>query len=208
MLELDLEQGSSEWFQARLGMATGSRFKDILTGTGKLSTSADKYMNELLAEMIVGKPIETFQKTEWMERGNELEQEAADMYSFEKDIDVKEVGFVVHKDRIAGASPDRLVGEDGLLEIKCPAPHTHVNYLLKNKIDTAYIPQVQGQLWLTGRKWCDWFSYHPDMPSVCVRVERDEAYIKKLEDAIAGFNLKLQSKKDELERRGLLDAQA
>lgn len=203
MIELDLQQGSEAWFNARLGIPTGSRFKDILTGTGKASTSADKYMNELLAEMVAGKALDSF-KSDWMERGNELEAEAADSYSFLKDVDLQEVGFVLHKDKIAGASPDRIIGDDGLLEIKCPAPHTHIEYLLKNKMDTAYIPQVQGQLWITGRKWCDWFSYHPDMPSVCVRVERDEAYIKKLEDAIIGFNLKLQSKIDELKRRGIL----
>lgn len=204
MIELDVEQGSIEWFEARLGIPTASRFKDILTGTGKLSSSSEKYMNELLAEMIAGKPLETF-KSEWMERGNELEQEAADMYSFLKEIDVQKAGFVVHKDRLAGASPDRFISDDGLLEIKCPAPHTHVDYLLRNKIDIAYVPQVQGQLWITGRKWCDWFSYHPDMPSVCVRVERDEDYIAKLEEVIRAFNERLSDKKNLLIERGIIN---
>src|ERR1051326_7063323 len=105
-----------------------------------------------------------------------------------------------------GASPDRLVGDDGQLELKCPSPETHVRYLLfpQKGVDAEYRVQVQGQLYVTKRAWCDVVSYHPDLPSVIVRVERDEEYIALLAEALTTFCAQLAEGKAELERRGLL----
>jgi len=204
MIIVDVEQGSEAWFEVRGAIPTASEFSKIITSTGKASTQAEAYMDRILAQIITGKCIQQFERTEYMERGVELEAEAADNYEFLFDIEPQKAGFYVHDDKIAGASPDRLVGDDGLLEIKCPAAHTHVSYLLANKIDSAYIPQVQGQLWLTERKWCDWFSYHPDMKPVCVRVYRDDAYIAEMEAAIRKFMDKLNEKKQILIERGII----
>lgn len=204
MIHLDIEQNSPEWFEVRNAIPTGSEFSRIITSTGNASTQADAYMDRILAQIVTGKAIQTFDRTEYMERGVELEAEAADNYAFLYDADPQKAGFFVHDNKIAGASPDRLIGEDGLLEIKCPAAHTHISYLIKNDIDSAYTPQVQGQLWLTERKWCDWFSYHPDMKPVCIRVYRDEVYIAKLESAIRKFMKKLNAKKQILIERGVI----
>ena len=206
MIHLDLQQGSDEWYQARCAIPTGSGFSKIITSAGKASTQADAYMNEIIAQILIGKPVQVFQKTEWMERGNELEQEAADMYEFMNDEQVEKCGFFLHDDKIAGASPDRLVGDKGLLEIKCPAPHTHVKYLLRQSVDSSYIPQVQGQMWVAEREWCDWFSYYPDMQPVQVRVERDDAYIAAMEKAVSEFHEKLQAKLEKLKALGVYEA--
>ncbi len=204
MKTFDVEQGSEEWFAARVGIPTASKFDKILTPTGKASTQADGYAAELLAEIITGKPVQTFEKTPWMERGNELEAEAALYYELQNDIEVKAVGFCTDDLGLYGCSPDRLVGEDGLLEIKCPAPHTHVQYLLSGKVDNGYMPQIQGQLLVTGRKWCDWMSYNPEMPALVIRVERNEEYIANLKKELEGFAAKLAANKQALKDKGYL----
>ena len=204
MIVLDVKQGSIEWLSARLGLPTASEFNKIITSTGNASSQKAAFMHKLLAELITDSPLETFQKTEWMDRGNELESTAVSLYEFQNDIETETIGFCLHDDKIAGASPDRLVGEDGLLEIKCPAPQTHVDYLLKQKVDSNYIPQVQGQLWITGRKWCDWISYHPEMPPVIIRVERDEEFISKMDSALKKFSSDMEEKKQILQERGIL----
>ncbi len=201
----DFEQGSEEWLQIRLGKPTASEFDKIITGTGSKSTQASDYINKLLAELLTKKPVNTFQKTEAMERGNELEQEAADYYEMLNNIDLVKIGFCVDDAEQYGCSPDRLVGEDGLLEIKCPLAHTHVKYLLSGKMDTGYIPQVQGQLMITGRAWCDFMSYHPDMPPLIVRVARDEEYILNLKGELSGLLSKLNERKSNLISKGFLD---
>ena len=128
----NVEQGTEEWHNLRLGVPTASRFSDIITPSkGDLSKSADKYMNELIAEKITLQR-EQFKMTDWMERGNELEAEARDVYSFLSDNEVTEVGFITNDDGTIGASPDGLIGKDGGLEIKCPKASTMVKYLDKN----------------------------------------------------------------------------
>jgi hypothetical protein len=180
----NVEQGTPDWFELRKGIPTASNFSKILTPTGRLSTSKDTYLYELLSESVLGYKEETT-KTEWMERGNELEEEAAVLYELATDIDTEIVGFITNNG--VGCSPDRLVGKEGLLEIKCPKPSTHTKYIVSQKMDNKYIPQVQGQLMVTGRKWCDWMSYHPELPPVIVRVERDEKYIEKLSTELEKF---------------------
>lgn len=179
MIVLDLEQGSPEWLAARLGIPTASCFDKLITATGKASTQADAYANKLIAELLTGEQ-DGIEQTAYMARGNELEPHAAAFYAVHSDADPATVGFVLRDDRRVGCSPDRLVGADGLLEIKCPAPHTHVGYLLDNCLPSKYRAQVQGQMLLTGRDWCDFLSYHPTMPPLLVRVERDDKFIAAL----------------------------
>lgn len=179
----NFEQGSQEWLQSRLGKPTASNFGKLITPTGKPSASAEGYINELVAQRITGE-IPEFFKSEAMERGNELEPHAKASYEFTHDIEVVEVGLCLHDDFECGASPDGLIGDDGGIEIKCPLPHTHVAYLRGGEVPSKYIPQIQGCMWITGREWWDFMSYHPSMQDLIVRVYRDEAYIKKLADIV------------------------
>lgn len=205
MLTYDVEQGSDEWFEARLGIPTASEFDKIITAGGKVSTQAEAYAARLLAEILTGKPVQTFEKTPWMERGAELEEEAAQYYELQNELDLVKVGFCTDDNKLYGCSPDRLVGEEGLLEIKCPAPHTHVQYLLNGTIDKGYWPQIQGQLLVTGRQWCDWMSYNPEMPAVIIRMQRDEEFIGALKAALVLFRSKLDVDRALLISRGYLN---
>lgn len=201
---INCEQGSVEWFDARAFIPTASNFDRIITPTGKESTQVDAYANEILAAKIAGKAVTTFEGNMWTERGNELEPEAAAFYEFTKNIQTEVVGFCTNDAGTYGASPDRLVGEDGLLEIKCPAPHTHVSYMLNGKAEQKYIPQIQGQLLITGRKWCDFISYHPEMPSIIIRIERDDSYINELIKFLDKFDELLNKKELTLKEKGYL----
>lgn len=175
---LEHEQGSEEWFAARLGIPTASMFKEIITSQGKRATSLNGYANKLAAEILMGKAPESFE-SEWMRRGTELEPQARAFYEFERDCEVQEVGLCLLDDGSAGASPDGL-GETRGLEIKCPAPHTHVDYLSKWKVPAAYVPQVQGCMWICERDEWDFLSFHPDMPPMLLTVKRDEKFIAEL----------------------------
>ena len=191
----DVQQGTTAWLNLRAGKPTSSEFDKILTPTGKPSKSADPYMHKLIAERLMGHPIEQYVSID-MDRGSRLEAEAVSFYEFQRDFETQKVGFITNDEETIGASPDRLVGEDGLLEIKCPAEHTHVSYLLYKPVDRKYWPQLQGQLWVTGRQWVEICSYHPEMPPAMVRVERDEKYIQLLAGAVTAFS-------EELERQWL-----
>jgi len=191
MITLDCEQGTEDWFAGRRGIPTASNFSKIITGTGKASTSADTYMNELLAEWLADKSY-SIEQSEWMARGNELEAEARAWYAMNADLEVSEVGLCYLDDkRLIGASPDGLCGDEGQLEIKCPKHSTHIGYLLKGKLPSAYKQQVQGQLWITGRQWCDFISYHPDFDPMLIRIERDEAFITELSAQVSKFVTKM-----------------
>jgi len=180
---IDHEQGTQEWLTSRLGCPSGSGFDKLITSTGKPSTQSEGYINQLIAESITGKPTE-FKVTEAMERGTELEPMARNFYELAS-AEVQEVGFCMHDVLRCGVSPDGLVGEDGGLEIKCPAPHNHVAYLREGKLPTKYKQQVMGCLWVTGRDWWDFVSYHESMPALIVRVHRDEDFINALATEVA-----------------------
>ena len=181
---LDHEQRSDEWYAARLGVPTASSFSRLITPTGKPAAGGDSYIDELIAEKITGKAIE-IPVTYAMTRGITIEPEARKNYEFIHDCTVYEVGLCLHDELEAGASPDGLIGEDGLLEIKCPLAHTHIGYLREGRLPPKYNAQVQGQLWITGRQWCDFMSYHPDMKIFIVRVKRNEKFIATLEELVA-----------------------
>ena len=198
----DLEQGTPQWFAARAGLPTASCFDKILTPTGKASTQSDIYANTLLAEIMTGGAVQDWEGNQWTERGNELEDEAVMFYEMQKDIATEKVGFVTNHG--VGCSPDRFVGDDGLLEIKCPKASTQVKYLLNDKLETKYIPQIQGQLYVTGRKWCDWLAYSPEVPSIIIRVQRDESYITALAGALKKQLEKIETKKLKLIELGYL----
>ena len=183
---LHFEQGSPEWFQIRLGKVTASRFSDVLAkGSGATRKS---YMYQIIAERLSVEVQESFTNAA-MQRGIELEPEAREHYENKNLQAVEQVGFVVHDDW-TGVSPDGFVGDDGLIEIKCPNSTTHIGYIIRNVFPSTYKAQVQGQLWVTGRQWCDFVSYDPRIPQnpmFTVRVERDEEYIKELQTAITIF---------------------
>jgi putative phage-type endonuclease len=197
-----MDQGTAEWFAARLGKATASRICDIVATTkGGWGASRKNYAAQLLTERLTGEPADSFTNAA-MQWGVATEPEARQAYSFRHDVDVVEVGFIDHP-RIAmsGASPDGLVGSAGLVEIKCPNSATHITTLLEGKVPAKYVTQMQWQLACTGRHWCDFASYDPRLPEsmrlFVARIERDEAEITRLEDAVAEFLAEI----DQIERR-------
>ena len=178
---LEMEQGTQEWLEARLGCPSGSGFSKLITASGTPSSSAESYINDLIAELITGEST-PFHVTEWMQRGTELEPFARMNYELETDLEVTQVGFCMPDNNLrCGVSPDGLIGGDGGIEIKCPKPSTHVKYLRKGTLPSEYKAQVMGCLWITGREWWDFMSYHPQMPNLLIRVHRDEEYINQLE---------------------------
>ena len=202
MIRLDVQQGSPEWAHARLGIPTASEFSRILTPkTLRPSESAVGYHNELLAEWLLGEPLESGDDG-FMRRGHVLEEDAVRYYEFERGLDVDRVGFVLRDDRRSGCSPDGLVGVDGLLEIKCPSPAMHVGYLLEAPVD-KYRLQVQGNVWIAERDWCDLLSYHPSLPPALVRCYRDDKVIKALAAVVEAFCDHLAEARARLEARGL-----
>ena len=192
MIIHDTIQGSTEWLQLRAGIPTASCFDMIITPQGRPSKQWERYMHTLLAERIMKRPVVEFVST-WMARGNQMEAEAVAFYESMRELDTDRIGFLTNDLGTIGASPDRFVGDEGLLEIKAPKEHVHIEYLLKKSVDSAYYPQVQGQLWISGRKWLDILSYSPELPPALIRVERDEEYLAKLAVAVEEFS-------DELER--------
>jgi putative phage-type endonuclease len=173
-----MEQRTDEWFAARAGKVTASRISDVIAKTKSgYSASRANYMAQLVAAM------------QW---GTDTEPFARAAYEIEKDVFVEEVALVPHPSiQFSAASPDGLVGDDGLLEIKCPNTATHIDYLIANKVPEKYKPQMAWQMACTGRKWCDFVSYDPRMPEVMqmllVRYERDDAYIAELEAEVTKF---------------------
>jgi putative phage-type endonuclease len=175
-------QGSDEWFQLRLGVATASNFDKIITSTSKESATLPKYALELATQSLLSEPEESY-KNAVMQRGNDLEPVARQAYCEETFSEVEEITMFKSDCGNFGYSPDGLIGDDGLLEIKCPFATTHTKYLLDNKMPADYWQQVQGGLWVSGRKFCDFVSFHPNFKEkqlFIVRVERDEKFIIEL----------------------------
>ena len=178
----DIVQGSEEWLQLRLGVATASNFDKIITSTGKESATLPKYALEIATQSLLNQPEPSY-KNEAMQRGNDLEPIARQAYAEQTFQIVEEITMFKSGCGNFGYSPDGLLGDDGLLEIKCPMAITHAKYLLDNKMPTDYWQQVQGGLWVSGRKWCDFASFHPNFKEkqlFIIRVERDEKFIAEL----------------------------
>lgn len=181
------DQGTPEWFSARAGIPTASRFATVLASGrgGGESKTRRKYMLQLAGEQITGQPMDGYSNGH-MERGKEMEAEARDLYALVRDSAPEQVGFMRRGD--AGASPDALIGNDGLLEIKTKLADLQIEVLLANRLPPEHVAQIQGQLWISGRSWCDFVSYCPGLPIFIHRVDRDEQYIAKLAVEVETFN--------------------
>jgi hypothetical protein len=201
VIALDMEQGSLEWHMARLGIPTSSRFGSIITPLG-VPSKGEGYIGELADAWLIGQPDpDSNFENYWMKRGKLLEPEARALYCMMRDVEVQEVGFVFRDAmRREGCSPDGLVGEDGGWECKTPKLSTHREYLLAGVLPATYRPQVQGSMWITGRKWWDFMSFHPLTQPLIVRVERDDEYIRKLEIYMKAFLSDLNFMKKKLEK--------
>lgn len=190
-------QGSEEWIEARIGLATGSKFKVLQAKASKGSTVRGKtskdYMKQLAAERLTGLPCVSYKDAN-MDWGTDNEAGARVVYQAIYGVTVDEVGFVQLDDNV-GVSPDGLVGDDGMIEIKCPKTTTHIDTILRNKVPAEYIPQIQGNMWVCDRQWCDFISFDPRMKSTriwVIRVERDQKYIDNLKREVIGFVLELK----------------
>jgi len=195
----NFEQGSPEWIQARLGIPTASEFSKIVTSKGAPSDSAGAYMETLLAEWYTKKPVDDF-FSRWMKRGIELEPEAADEYAWRRDVNLEKIGLAYLDERkLVAGSPDRLVGKNGLLEIKCPKASTMVKYLMTKRVPSNYLIQVMGQLWITEREWADFMAYHPDFNEpLIIRIERNEFLINRIAEAVESFIDDMLEKRERL----------
>jgi YqaJ-like recombinase protein len=180
----DCDQGTPEWFQARCGVVTASTFSDVLAkGEGKSRT---KLLYSIAAEILSGKPTPSWGSNVHTERGHEMEGEVRSLYEAFLDHEIAQVGFM-RLGRI-GCSPDSLVGGNGLLEIKTRLPHLQIEVLERGTLPPENRAQVQGQLLVSGREWCDYRSYWPGLPQLKLRVHRDETYLKTLQDELDRFH--------------------
>lgn len=188
----EIVQGSPEWFQIRCGKATASRIADIIARTKSgYSASRANYAAQLVAERLTGTVAESFTSAA-MQHGTDTEPMARSAYQFYTDADVVQEGFVLHPSIAdAGASPDGLVGDAGLVEIKCPNTATHIDTLLSGTVPGKYLTQMHWQMACTGRNWCDFVSFDPRLPEsmrlFVHRVERDDARVAELEAEVVTF---------------------
>jgi len=185
---INCEQYSPEWWAERLSKPTSSQYSRIITSKGEPSKQRTAYMYELAAERLTGAQEDTF-ISRAMEKGAEREALSRQVYEMENEVEVVQVGLCISDCGRWGASPDGLVGDDGMVELKNPLGKTQVERLLaaEPKLPTAYIQQVQGQLLVTGRLWCDFVSYVPGLPLFTMRVYRDSIFCDKLEAALIEF---------------------
>jgi hypothetical protein len=202
MIALDVAQGSPEWIEARLGRPTASQFHRVLPPkTRKPGTGAVTYMRELLAEWAVGEPMYIHDDGA-IERGSLMEDAAVGYYHVVYDSVTTPVGFVLDDGSRWGASPDRLVGDDGGLEIKSPTAKVQVENLLDG-LEGKYWAQAQGGLLVTGRAWWDILSFHELLPTALLRVEPDLPYLRQLEEELGHFTERLEREKARLLDMGL-----
>ncbi len=185
---LRIDQGTDEWYLARIGIPTASRFKDVLAkGEGK---TRRRYMLDLAGELITQEPAESYSNAH-MERGKAMEDEARDLYCFMTNAELDRVGFIKRGD--TGCSPDALIGESGGIEIKTKLPALQIECLLADKVPSEHAAQLQGFLWVAEREWVDFVSYWPRLPLFVKRVYRDEDYITNLAAEVARFNDELSA---------------
>jgi putative phage-type endonuclease len=192
------EQGSDEWKRMRLGKVTASRIADMLskTKTGWGASRAN-YRSQLVSERLTGAFTDSYVSAA-MEWGTETEAEARYAYSFMTATDVVSVDFAPHPSiAMAGCSPDGLIGDDGLVEIKCPNTATHIETLLGRSVPGKYRQQMLFQMACTGRRWCDFVSYDPRMPEdmrlFVSRLHRDDAAISEMESEVVKFLAEVES---------------
>jgi putative phage-type endonuclease len=200
----EIVQGSAEWKALRMGRLTASRVADAtdLLKSGKPGAKRLTYLGELIAERLTGIVVEKYQN-DLMRWGTEQEPQARALYEFFQGVEVEQIAFVAHPTiAMSGASPDGLVGDHGLVEIKCPSSSTHIDTLLAQAIPEEYVKQIDWQMACTGRRWCDFVSYDPRLPPhmtmfICRR-ERDDAAIAALEADARSFLAEIDMKVDAL----------
>lgn len=187
---IDCEQGTPEWFAARAGIPTASQFATVMANGrgGAESKTRRTYMLKLAGEILTGTPMDSFSNVH-TDRGHEMEPDARNFYAFLHDVEPQLVGFI--RSGNMGASPDSLIGTDGMLEIKTKLPHLLLDLLLRDEFPPDHMAQCQGQLWVAQREWVDLVCYWPNMPKFVKRVHRDEEYISKLSSAVDQFNAEL-----------------
>lgn len=201
MKRLDLVQGSPEWKAARLGIPTASRFAEIITPAKmEFSKSSSRYRDELLAEWLLGEPLDDDASSAFTDRGTGMEEGARDFYELQREVDVSPGGFILRDDGRVGCSPDGLVlGPDGGIlrgvEMKCPSAPVHVGHILDGA-GVKYRAQIQGCMWLTEVEWWDFLSYNPLLPTVLMSVHRDDVFIGHLAKAVDQFLDMLEAGRD------------
>jgi len=195
----DIEQGSPEWKQSRIGKATASRISDIVAKTKSgYSTSRANYMAQLVVERMTNQVAESYSNVA-MEWGIENEEFARAAYEAKTGNMVDQVGAIDHpRIALSAASPDGLVGDDGCLEIKCPNTATHIETLLGDEPAKKYYDQMQWQMVCANRSWCDFVSFDPRMPAhlqlFVKRIERNDIYIAELESEVIRFLAEVDDK--------------
>jgi putative phage-type endonuclease len=200
----NLEQRSAEWFAVRCGKVTASRVSDVIAKTKSgWGASRANYMAQLIAERLTGEVADSYSNSA-MQWGIDHEADARMAYEFYENAKVQEIGFVRHQELESGASPDGLVGGDGLIEIKCPNTATHIQTLLDQKIPQKYETQMLWQMECTERKWCDFVSFDPRMPEdlkgYVKRFERDDKRLDEIRTMVADFIGELEDKLTALEK--------
>lgn len=199
---LTCEQRSPEWYAARLGLATASNFQTIMVPIGPKGGIPDgrkTLLRTLAGEIVTGEPAEGYSNAN-MERGQVMEDEARDFYSFTNNVECQRVGFV--RNGRAGCSPDSFIGDNGMLEIKTAQPNVLIELLEKDEFPNKHVAQCQGGLWVTGREWINLLVYWPKMPLFIKTARRDEIYIAKLAAEVASFNEELDALVDRIRRYG------
>ena len=197
----DCEQGSEDWFRARMGIPTASEFGTVLAPrAGSEGKMRRTYLHKLAGEIITGEPMERYGNAH-MDRGHEMEAEARSLYAFMSDADPTQIGFLRNGQK--GCSPDSLIGDAGMLEIKTKLPHLLIDCILKDDFPAEHKAQCQGALWVAEREWVDIAVYWPRMPLFVKRAYRDEEYISKLSDAIDTFNADLAAVVDRIKAYGV-----
>ena len=189
---IHIEQGTDEWKRARLGYVSASNLDAVMAkGKSGEATTRKNYKIRLVAERLTGDIGDSYSNAA-MEWGVQTESQAAMAYEVAKETLLDKTGFWKHNQiQWLGCSPDRLVGNDGLVEIKCPNTTTHIDYWLAKKVPSEYVKQVQGQLWVMEREWCDFVSFDPRLPEknrlLIVRAYRDEEFIKQMQQEVKQF---------------------
>ena len=190
MIVHDVEQGSAEWLELRSQIPTASNFSQLVTPTGKKSTSITTLAAQIAANIYSGENLNNDFESYDMKRGRLLEPVARNLYGFLYNENPEEIGFITDDGLNYGCSPDSLVSESGLLEIKCLSVPNHTKAIaacFNDEIPSDYIPQIQGQIYTAERDWCDLFFYHPKLPPNKIRVFRDESFIKTLAEQLDKF---------------------
>ena len=189
----DVEQGSDEWRKLRAGLPTASEFHDVIAKVGPrggIPKGRQKLMWRLAGEILTGEPEDTYQNAD-MQRGKDREAEARAWYELDQGVETKQIAFI-RNDR-CGASPDSMVGDDGLLEIKDAKPSVQIERLLSGDLPSEHKAQCQGQLMVSGRSWVDFLSHCRGLPPHLIRVERDEKYISELREGVERFVAELDT---------------